>query len=278
MKTAFVKLTQYSKKSKHTWSKQQIENQRRNQNFTSMIMGKMLLEHANLFMLTVNWSLRFLTQTRPDVSSPEIYRVASPSQVQVGSTLGSLDDIASHSTQRHPLRTISVDSVLDLEEGRPLKRLRRRDESLAGDVFNVGYGSTSPRISKQPMNAFEQMRLAQEKQEKAAKKKLEKSEFVEAEAEESDDDDQFGFGGHKKLDDGEEEDGEDQDKTLEGLVDDETMDDETLAEDLVLEKVKCVVRIYSRYPREANPLSIGNTRRRMIKLLKKSTEMLSKAR
>jgi mediator of replication checkpoint protein 1 len=98
------------------------------------------------------------------------------------------------------------------------------------------------------MNAFEQMRLAQEKREKAIKKKLEKSEFVEAEAEESDDDDQFGFGGHKKLDDGE-EDGEDQDKTLEGLVDDAAMDDETLAEELVLEKVKCVVRIFHMYPK-----------------------------
>jgi mediator of replication checkpoint protein 1 len=87
------------------------------------------------------------------------------------------------------------------------------------------------------------MLLAQEKNEKAAKKKLERSEFVEAEAEESDDDDQFGFGGHKKIDDGEEEDGEDQDKTLEGLVDDAEMDDETMAEELVMEKVKCVLHI-----------------------------------
>lgn len=130
-----------------------------------------------------------------------------------------------------------------------MKRLRRRDESAAGEMFNVGYGSTSSHPPKQPMNAFEQMKLAQKKLEKTAEKKLEKSEFVEAEAEESDDDDQFGFGGQKKLDDGEEEDGEDQDKTLEGLVDDAAMDDETLAEDLVLEKVKWVVRNYSGYPK-----------------------------
>jgi mediator of replication checkpoint protein 1 len=105
-------------------------------------------------------------------------------------------------------------------------------------MVNVEYHSTiSPSPSKRTINAFDKMRLAQEK---LAGKKLEKSEYVEAEAEESDDDDQFGFGGHRKVDDGEEEDGEDQDKTLEGLVDDAEMDDATMAEELVMEKVKYV--------------------------------------
>lgn len=169
--------------------------------------------------------------------------MASPSQTQIGGTLRSLKDFGSPSTQRRPLRTISVGTILDSPEDRSLKRLKKRDTSpVEGHAFNVGYQSSPSRnIPKQP-NVFEIMRLGQQRIEKAAKK-LEKSEFVEAEAEESDDDDQFGFGGHKKIDDGEEADGEDQDKTLEGLVDDAEMDDETMAEELVMEKVKCVVRV-----------------------------------
>ena len=64
-----------------------------------------------------------------------------------------------------------------------------------------------------------------------------RSEYVEGEAEESDDEVAFGFGA-RKPDDDEEEDGEDQDKHLEDLVDDKEMDAETLAEDAVLEKVR----------------------------------------
>jgi mediator of replication checkpoint protein 1 len=67
------------------------------------------------------------------------------------------------------------------------------------------------------------------------KGRLEKSEFIEAEAQESDDDEMFGFGGGKK-DDGEEEDGEDLDKTLETLVDDQEMDEQTVNAQLVQEK------------------------------------------
>jgi mediator of replication checkpoint protein 1 len=168
--------------------------------------------------------------------------VMSP-QTQVGSAVGSLkEDFSAQSTQRRPLRTISVVGLPQSPEHSPLKRLRKRSASPVEDVFDMGYHSTpSPRPPKQPLNAFDQMRLAQERREMAAKQKLEKSEYVEAEAEESDDDDQFGFGGHRKIDDGEEEDGEDQDKTLEGLVNDAEMDDETMAEDLVMEKVKYVV-------------------------------------
>lgn len=76
--------------------------------------------------------------------------------------------------------------------------------------------------------------VAKAKNEKA-KQRLEKHEFVEAEAQESDDDEMFGFGGRRK-DDGEEEDGEDLDKTLETLVDDQEMDEETVNAQLVQEK------------------------------------------
>jgi mediator of replication checkpoint protein 1 len=85
-------------------------------------------------------------------------------------------------------------------------------------------------------NAFDV--LAQNAKAESAKlrKRLEKSEFVEAEAQESDDDEMFGFG--LKKDDGEEEDGEDLDKTLDGLVDDQEMDEKTVAAAMVLEKFK----------------------------------------
>ena len=67
------------------------------------------------------------------------------------------------------------------------------------------------------------------------KQRLEKSEFVEAEAQESDDDEMFGFRSRRK-DNEEEEDGEDLDKTLETLVDDQEMDEETVNALLVQEK------------------------------------------
>lgn len=180
-----------------------------------------------------------MTQTRPDVSSPEIYRVTSPSRTQFNSRAGSFNDFGTQSTQRHPLRTISVDDLLESPEGTPLKRLRRRGSpSLAEDTPNDERQATpSPTHFQRPRNAFEDMLRAQARKERV-EKRLEKSAFVAGEAEESDDDDQFGFGGHRKKDDGEEDDGEDQDKTLEGLVDDTEMDDTTMAEELVMEKVK----------------------------------------
>lgn len=67
------------------------------------------------------------------------------------------------------------------------------------------------------------------------RQKLQKSEFVENEAQESDDDDILGFGPQRK-DAEDEEDGEDLDKALETLVDDRPMDEEAVAADLVLEK------------------------------------------
>ncbi|KAI0750885.1 MRC1-like domain-containing protein [Daedaleopsis nitida] len=70
-----------------------------------------------------------------------------------------------------------------------------------------------------------------------AKKKLERSEFVAGEAEESDEDTGFGFGLSKKEDEeDEDDDGEDQDQVMAELVDDKAMDEETLAEAAVVEK------------------------------------------
>ena len=70
-------------------------------------------------------------------------------------------------------------------------------------------------------------------------KRLEKSEFVEGEAEESDEERKFGFGfGGPSKGDEDESDGEDQDQTLAELVDDQQMDQATLNEAKVIEKVK----------------------------------------
>ena len=74
--------------------------------------------------------------------------------------------------------------------------------------------------------------------EEKLKKRLGKSEFVETEAHESDEDEKFGFGSLIKKDGDEEDDGEEMNKNLEELVDDTHMDADAYAADLVLEKVK----------------------------------------
>lgn len=76
--------------------------------------------------------------------------------------------------------------------------------------------------------------------EKQRKKKLEKSEFVQSEAEESDDDDVLGIFPKNKKEEEEEEDNNDLDRTLGTLVDDRHMDEETLNAQQVHEKFKLV--------------------------------------
>ena len=66
----------------------------------------------------------------------------------------------------------------------------------------------------------------------------EKSEFIQGEAEESDDDALAGFGILKPVEDEEDSDDENQDQTLAELVDDTALDEKTLAADAVLEKVR----------------------------------------
>lgn len=186
------------------------------------------------FLLTCHWRSRFLTQTRPNVANPEIYRMDSPALTQTAS-LGSLKELSTQSTQRRPLRTISVGDVLESPENTSLKRLRKR--GFTPSIDEEADREHSPSPPKRQRNAFDLLGKKPQRSEEDGKK-LEKSEYVHAEAEESDDDDTFGFGGHRNKDDGEEEDGDDLDKTLEGLVDDADMDDATMAEELVMEKVK----------------------------------------
>lgn len=143
-----------------------------------------------------------------------------------------------HSTQteplsaRPPLRTLSFTVSQELSpEPQPLRRLRKRSHSpLEQKILKQ---NNNP-VAK--LNAFSILGKALEPPFKAQREKHEKSEFVAVEAEESDEDDMFGFGGPKRAD--EEEDDNEQDKVVEGLVDDMVMDVETEAADLVQEKYR----------------------------------------
>ena len=116
-----------------------------------------------------------------------------------------------------------------------MQRLRKRSSSPEP----LAYGrdsSLSPAKPHAKPNAFEALLRGAAKAEKV--KKLGKSDFVEAEAQESDDDDMLGFAGKGRKDEEEEEDGEELDQPLEGLVDDAVMDAETEAAELVQEKAR----------------------------------------
>jgi mediator of replication checkpoint protein 1 len=196
---------------------------------------------------TLKFWHRFLTQTRPDVPNPEIYNMTSPLHTQTQPSIflnsqrpaqvwaAATQSPQSQASQRQPLGTISL-STDDLEQeySRPLRRLKKREISPAG--FR-----SSPFPSPKA-NAFEIITY-NAKTQAAKKKKLEKSEFIEGEAEESDDDEMRGFGGFGKAKgDGEEEgDGEDLDKMLEELVDDKEMNEEEVARQAVWEKHQYVL-------------------------------------
>ena len=86
--------------------------------------------------------------------------------------------------------------------------------------------------------AFMELMTAQRDNEKAKKKR---SEFVEDQAVESDEEDMLGFGGMRKKkggndDDEEDDDEHDADGVIKALVDDAHMNDADLAKSKVLEK------------------------------------------
>ncbi|KAG6833852.1 hypothetical protein H0H87_011786 [Tephrocybe sp. NHM501043] len=162
----------------------------------------------------------FLTQTKPETSTPEVYKHSSPTRPK--------------STIRYPLRTLSF--LDDHESVAPLSRLHKRSTTPISP--SQGYKSSpSPSlVAKRPVNAFDLMKHAS--MTSASKRKqnpLDKSEFIEEEAQESDEDEMFGFGSRINKND-EEEEGEDLDKVLESLVDDADMDDEVVGADRVKEK------------------------------------------
>ncbi|KAJ6510156.1 hypothetical protein C8R47DRAFT_1096888 [Mycena vitilis] len=174
----------------------------------------------------------FLTQTRPDVGDPEVYKPSSPSQARsfFGTQNSGLLD--PQSSLRRPLRTLSLTESVELDEldRSPLRRLAKRTRTPSPKSTR---SSPSPSRALRAKNAFDLLRRDTLRMAPRPKKPLDKSEFVAEEAQESDDDEMLGFG---KRDDGEEEDGEDMDRTLETLVDDKEMDEDMVAADRVLEK------------------------------------------
>lgn len=162
---------------------------------------------------------------------------------------------ASFSTsQRRPLQSLSVtSSVFDLDDEtpdhpsqQPLRRLtRRREDSPTNTRVHATHQSQDSPPSARPLNAFDQLARASKARAKAEKIKSNRaaySEFVQEQAQESDDDEMFGFGGRNKGGDDDEADGEDLDMNLETLVDDKDMDEATVAAEKVLEKVRYVLR------------------------------------
>ncbi|KAJ7667686.1 hypothetical protein DFH06DRAFT_225551 [Mycena polygramma] len=174
----------------------------------------------------------FLTQTRPDVGDPEVYKPSSPSQARsfFGTQKSGLLD--PQSSLRRPLRTLSLTESVEFDEldRSPLRRLAKRTRTPSPKSTR---SSPSPSRAVRAKNAFDLLRRDTLRMAPRPKKPLDKSEFVAEEAQESDDDEMLGFG---KRDDGEEEDGEDMDRTLETLVDDKEMDEDMVAADRVLEK------------------------------------------
>ncbi|KAG6877843.1 hypothetical protein C0993_003216 [Termitomyces sp. T159_Od127] len=173
----------------------------------------------------------FLTQTRPNVSTPEIYRHPSPTPAQV------LSQSQSQMTSRRPLRTITLSDEVDFNTPAPLGRLHKRVKAPTSPLLGTLRSSPSPSpTTKRSVNVFDVLKRGSKAQvDKLKRSLLDKSEFVEQEAQESDDDEFFGFG-PRLNDKDEEENEEDLDQTLETLVDDAEIDEQTLAADLVMEK------------------------------------------
>ncbi|KAG6901551.1 hypothetical protein C0995_010661 [Termitomyces sp. Mi166 len=194
--------------------------------------GQVLFNFFFWFIISNSPMDSFLTQTRPNVSTPEIYRCPSPTPPQV------LSQSQSQSISRRPLRTISLSDEVDFSSPAPLGRLHKRAKTPVSPLLGGGYRS-SPSLgpaTKRPANAFDILKRGSKAQiNKPKRTLLDKSEFVEQEAQESDDDEIFGFGPRPKEKD-DEEDEQDLDQTLETLVDDAEMDEQTLATALVMEK------------------------------------------
>lgn len=123
---------------------------------------------------------------------------------------------------RKPLAPLLTQGPDDDDDDLPRRRLKKRDRTPPPQAS-----------SSRPKNAFEV--LGRRPPSPKAKRPA-KSAYIEGEAEESDEDAAFGFGGKRQDDDEEDSDDDAQDQPLPGLVDDKEMDDQTLAQQAVLEK------------------------------------------
>ncbi|VDB90055.1 unnamed protein product [Peniophora sp. CBMAI 1063] len=205
----------------------------------------------------------FLTQTRPEGDDVEIWQPSptqrpGPSSTQLpdlGPTPTQLRRIelsptqptpsrpalqrAGSSARRTPLGTLSVSTpgsgamTGDEEDGTPLapRRLFRK-----GEMPMVRPESpTQPQKAKKVPNVHDVLKEAQ-RRELRRKQRKELGEFMGDQAEESDDEMAFGWGGAKKSDDEEDSD-DDDDAELNGLMDHRDIGEEELARERVQEKV-----------------------------------------
>lgn len=126
----------------------------------------------------------------------------------------------------------SEETTIVYEKSPPVKLTRLRKERPQDRA-----ASLSPSALKE-RNAFTVLKDAGINRPNQRVTKTMRSEFIEGEAQESDDEFYVGFGGMNKKQDDDEEEDEDHDAIVEGLVDDAALDDKTLAAAVVLEKHK----------------------------------------
>ncbi|KIK65579.1 hypothetical protein GYMLUDRAFT_361030 [Collybiopsis luxurians FD-317 M1] len=177
----------------------------------------------------------FLTQTRP-AGNAEVYR-PNPAQSQAFSQQHASATQLSMTQTRTPFRELSTaDLMEDLSEPstRPRRLMKRRSPSPLSSAFPSNLerkrASTPSPLTN---DIFKRPERVDRPRADKPRRRLEKSEFIEGEAQESDEDEMFGF---RKAREADEEDGEDQDQTLETLVDDKAMDQTEIAEERVVEK------------------------------------------
>ncbi|KZV65488.1 hypothetical protein PENSPDRAFT_129456 [Peniophora sp. CONT] len=148
---------------------------------------------------------------------------------------------AGSSARRTPLGTLSVTTpgsgtmTGEDDDGTPLapRRLFRKGER----PMVRPESPTQPGKAKKAVSAYDEMEAAQKRErEKRERKEFKKHRFAAEQAEESDDEMAFGFGG-KKSDEEEDSDEDDDGRDLEGLVETREIDEEELARELVQEKV-----------------------------------------
>ncbi|KAG7096683.1 hypothetical protein E1B28_004097 [Marasmius oreades] len=186
----------------------------------------------------------FLTQTRPE-GTPDIYRPLptqidsisrQPSQALVSQRRTLSEASLASSSVRTPFSNISLatldfdGTLVDSPSNRSRRRLmkKRQSSSPSGDARAPQLAMST--ALRDPFKS---------RKDKVPKDKgllPQKSVFVEAEAQESDEEEMFGFVRKKGGDDEEDDENEDQDKTLETLVDDGEMDEDTVNREAVLEK------------------------------------------
>lgn len=162
---------------------------------------------------------------------------------------------SSDPTQRAPLSTISLsDHALNSPEASPKgRRIYRRRSTPTSPTSGLSLHALTPESDlvpsasplRRPLNAFELLGKRATNAKTKGKSNFEKAirkEYLNDEAEESDEDRMagFGFGKEEEEEEGEGVSGEDLDAHLAELVDDQKMDERTEAVDRVLEKHQSV--------------------------------------